>query len=247
MIHSGSRGLGHQVCSDSLQSIQNSKSTFAPNDRQLASVPVNSSLGKNYLSAMACAANYAFVNRSLMTMNVRDAFDQVFRKQARDLDMHIVYDVAHNIAKMEEHIVDGVKKRVLVHRKGATRAFCPNHPELPEKYQKIGQPVLIGGSMGTCSYILLGTNKAMDLTFGSTCHGAGRVLSRNQAKREIRAKDVLSSLEEKGIEIRVGDKSLIAEEAAESYKDVTEVVTTCDKAGISRLCIKLRPLIVIKG
>eukprot|EP01101_Sappina_pedata_P000669 TRINITY_DN10863_c0_g1_i1.p1 TRINITY_DN10863_c0_g1~~TRINITY_DN10863_c0_g1_i1.p1 ORF type:complete len:536 (-),score=222.09 TRINITY_DN10863_c0_g1_i1:28-1635(-) len=247
MIHSGSRGFGHQVCTEALQEMNKRKDCVVQNDRQLTGVRISSEPGQNYMMSMACAANFAFVNRSLMAMNVRDSFEATFSKSARDLDMHIVYDVCHNIAKFEEHVVNGETKKLLVHRKGATRAFGPNSKEIPEKYQKIGQPVIIGGSMGTCSYVLTGTQKAMENTFGSTCHGAGRVLSRSQAMREIQSKDVLKDLSDKGIELRVGDKNLIPEEAPNSYKDVTEVVQTCHKTGISKMCVKLRPICVIKG
>jgi len=241
------KGIWKVMVEDSIQEIQRSKNSFAPNDRQLAAAPIDSPEGKKYMASMHCAANFAFVNRSLMAMNVRSAFERVLKKSARDLDMGIIYDVAHNIAKIEDHVVNGEKKRVLVHRKGATRAFPPFHPEIPEAYKKIGQPVIIGGSMGTNSYILLGTEQAMQKTFGSTCHGAGRILSRSQAMREIKPKDVLATLREKGIAIRVGDTKLIPEEASEAYKDITEVVQTCHEAGFSKLCVKLRPLIVIKG
>jgi len=196
---------------------------------------------------MACAANFAFANRSLMAMNCREAFEKVFRKSARDLDMHIIYDTSHNIAKIEDHLFQGQPKRLLVHRKGATRAFPPNHPDIPKKYQHIGQPILIGGSMGTCSYVLTGTEQAMTEAFGSTCHGAGRSMSRSHAMREIKAKDVIQDLKNKGIAIRIGDMKLISEEAPDSYKDVTMVVQTCSDVGFSKLCVKLRPLIVIKG
>jgi len=196
---------------------------------------------------MAAAANYAWVNRSSMTFLVRQAFAKVFETTPDDLDMHVVYDVSHNIAKEEEHVVDGKVKRLLVHRKGATRALPPHHPLIPVDYQFTGQPVLIGGSMGTCSYVLTGTDKGMEATFGSTCHGAGRALSRNKSRNSIQYQDVLSSLADKGISIRVASPKLVMEEAPESYKDVTQVVDTCAAAGISNKVVRLRPIAVIKG
>eukprot|EP01102_Stenamoeba_stenopodia_P009540 TRINITY_DN2824_c0_g1_i1.p1 TRINITY_DN2824_c0_g1~~TRINITY_DN2824_c0_g1_i1.p1 ORF type:complete len:667 (+),score=178.86 TRINITY_DN2824_c0_g1_i1:181-2181(+) len=247
MIHSGSRGLGHQLCTDYLQSMAKSKAKCMVNDRQLTGVRINSEQGKDYLDGMAAAANYAFVNRSLMMMQAREAFEEVFKKSARDLDMHVIYDVAHNIAKFEKHIVDGKEKNVLVHRKGATRAFAPHHPEIPAAYKEIGQPVLIGGSMGTFSYVLTGTQGAMEQTFGSTCHGAGRALSRSAAMRELRSQTVMKELASKGITLKVASPKLIAEEAPESYKNIDDVVHTCHNAGISKLCVRLRPIAVIKG
>jgi len=196
---------------------------------------------------MGAAANFAWVNRQSMTFLVRQAFAKVFKKNPLELDMHVVYDVSHNIAKFEEHIVDGKIKKLLVHRKGSTRAFPPHHPLIPVDYQFTGQPVLIGGTMGTSSYVLTGTQEGMDKTFGSTCHGAGRSMSRNQSRRELTYKEVLANLKNKGIAIRVASPKLVMEEAPESYKDVSEVVDTCHKAGISKKCIKLRPICVIKG
>eukprot|EP01023_Acetabularia_acetabulum_P015338 TRINITY_DN17422_c0_g1_i3.p1 TRINITY_DN17422_c0_g1~~TRINITY_DN17422_c0_g1_i3.p1 ORF type:complete len:403 (-),score=86.82 TRINITY_DN17422_c0_g1_i3:840-2048(-) len=249
MIHSGSRGLGHQVCTDALQACDAvmKRKNIKVADRQLACAPINSKEGQQYLGAMASAANFAFCNRTLLAEEVRSAFKEVFRKDARDLDMHVVYDVAHNIAKIEQHIVDNEQKQVLVHRKGATRAFAPGHKEIPEKYQKIGQPVLIGGSMGTCSYVLTGTQKAMESTFGSTCHGAGRAMSRSKAMRVLDSKSVLSNLACDGIAVRIQTKRLAAEEAPQSYKDVCQVVETCHVTGISNKCVKLRPIVSIKG
>ena len=184
MIHSGSRGLGHQVATDALQTMERAmaRDNIYVNDRQLACARINSQEGKDYLASMACAANYAWVNRSSMTFLVRQAFSKMFDTTADDLDMHVVYDVSHNIAKVEEHMVDGRLKTLLVHRQGATRAFPPHHPLIPVDYQYVGQPVLIGGTMGTCSYILTGTEKGMRETFGSTCHGAGRARSRNNSR-----------------------------------------------------------------
>jgi tRNA-splicing ligase RtcB len=199
------------------------------------------------MKAMAAAANYAWVNRSSMTFLTRQAFAKQFRCSPDDLDMHVIYDVSHNIAKVEEHMVDGRPKTLLVHRKGSTRAFPPHHPLIPVDYQFTGQPVLIGGTMGTCSYVLTGTDKGMEETFGSTCHGAGRAFSRAKSRRNLDYTQVLSALEEKGISIRVASPKLVMEEAPESYKDVTQVVNTCHAAGISQKVVKLRPIAVVKG
>uniref|UniRef100_A0A1I8A0H9 3'-phosphate/5'-hydroxy nucleic acid ligase n=1 Tax=Steinernema glaseri TaxID=37863 RepID=A0A1I8A0H9_9BILA len=196
---------------------------------------------------MAAAANFAWVNRSCMTFCVRQSFAKIFNSTPDDLDMHVIYDVSHNVAKMEEHWVDGRPKQLCVHRKGATRAFPAHHPLIPVDYQLTGQPVLIGGTMGTCSYVLTGTEKGMTETFGTTCHGAGRAMSRAASRRTIGFEDVLDSLKQKGISIRVASPKLVMEEAPESYKNVTDVVDTCHEAGISRKAIKLRPIAVIKG
>jgi tRNA-splicing ligase RtcB len=249
MIHSGSRGLGHQVATDSLTAMERAmeRDGIEVNDRQLACAKISSQEGQDYLAAMACAANYAWVNRSSMTFLCRQAFAKMFGKPPDELDMHVVYDVSHNIAKFEEHIVDGEMKTLLVHRKGSTRAFPPHHPLIPVDYQYTGQPVLIGGTMGTCSYILTGTEKGMRDTFGSTCHGAGRARSRNKSRHVLQYEDVLAKLKTKGIAIRVASPKLVMEEAPESYKDVTEVVNTCHDAGISKKCVKLRPIAVVKG
>ncbi|MDP2439755.1 MAG: RtcB family protein, partial [archaeon] len=248
-IHSGSRGLGHQVATDALIEMEHAmaRDRIAVNDRQLACARIHSQEGQDYLAAMGAAANYAWVNRQSMTHLVRRAFAGVFGRTAEELDMHVVYDVSHNIAKTETHVVAGQQRRLLVHRKGATRAFPPHHPLIPVDYQTIGQPVLIGGTMGTCSYVLTGTQQGMEETFGSTCHGAGRSMSRNQSRRELGYQDVLDSLRDKGISIRVASPKLIMEEAPESYKDVTQVIRTCHEAGISKMTVKLRPLCVIKG
>ena len=250
MIHSGSRGLGHQVATDALQSMELAMAGdpgLRTNDRQLACARIQSAPGRHYLGAMAAAANYAWVNRSSMTFLVRQAFAKTFGAPPDDLDMHVVYDTSHNIAKMEEHVVDGQVKRLLVHRKGATRAFPPHHPLIPVDYQLTGQPALIGGTMGTCSYVLTGTDVGMAETFGSTCHGAGRAKSRAGSRRQMDYTDVLDALQQKGISIRVASPKLVMEESPESYKDVTQVVETCHQAGISKKCVKLRPIAVIKG
>ena len=213
----------------------------------MACARIESPEGRDYLAGMACAANYAWVNRSSMTFLCRQAFAKMFDQSPDDLDMHVVYDVSHNIAKVEEHDVDGRRKTLLVHRKGSTRAFPPHHPLIPVDYQYTGQPVLIGGTMGTCSYILTGTEKGMRETFGSTCHGAGRARSRNNARNKLDYVDVLEKLKTKGVAIRVASPKLVTEEAPESYKDVTEVVNTCHDAGISKKAVKLRPIAVVKG
>jgi len=249
MIHSGSRGLGHQVATDALVAMETAmaRDNLLTNDRQLACARIKSQEGQDYLAAMAAAANYAWVNRSTMTFLTRQAFAKHFNSTPDDLDMHVVYDVSHNIAKVEQHMVDGELKTLLVHRKGSTRAFPPHHPLIPVDYQFIGQPVLIGGTMGTCSYVLTGTEKGMQETFGSTCHGAGRACSRNKSRRGLGYQEVLEELAQKGISIRVASPKLVMEEAPESYKDVTEVVNTCHAAGISKKVVKLRPIAVIKG
>eukprot|EP00164_Ancoracysta_twista_P004149 GFYU01005579.1.p1 GENE.GFYU01005579.1~~GFYU01005579.1.p1 ORF type:complete len:508 (-),score=141.86 GFYU01005579.1:36-1559(-) len=249
MIHSGSRGLGHQVATDALVSMEKAmaRDGIVTNDRQLACARINSQEGQDYLAAMAAAANYAWVNRSSMTFLTRQSFAKVFNQSPDDLDMHVIYDVSHNIAKIEEHMVNGERKKLLVHRKGSTRAFPPHHPLIPVDYQFTGQPVLIGGTMGTCSYVLTGTEKGMSDVFGSTCHGAGRAQSRNKSRKALDYNEVLDSLKSKGISIRVASPKLVMEEAPESYKDVTHVVDTCHDAGISKKCIKLRPVAVIKG
>ena len=249
MVHCGSRGLGHQIGTDYINVMEeyNSKHGVKLIDRQLACAPITSQEGQDYLKAMAAGANFAFVNRSSITYLIRQAFSKVFNSTPDDLDMQVIYDVSHNIAKEEEHVVDGKVKKLLVHRKGATRAFAPNHPLIPVDYQNIGQPVLIGGSMGTCSYVLTGTEKGMKETFGSTCHGAGRAKSRSESRRQLDSEQILKNLADKGISIRVASPALVKEEAPESYKDVTEVVNTCHDAGISKKAFKLRPIAVIKG
>ncbi|KAI4486481.1 hypothetical protein M0804_005851 [Polistes exclamans] len=231
MIHSGSRGFGHQVATDALVQMEKAmkRDNIETNDRQLACAHIKSQEGQDYLKAMSAAANFAWVNRSSMTFLTRQAFAKQFNLSPDDLDMHVIYDVSHNVAKIEEHLVDGKPKTLLVHRK------------------LTGQPVLIGGTMGTCSYVLTGTEQGMQETFGSTCHGAGRALSRAKSRRNLDYKDVLNKLESLGISIRVASPKLVMEEAPESYKNVTDVVNTCHSAGISKKCIKLRPIAVIKG
>lgn len=249
MIHSGSRGLGHQVATDALVAMEKAmkRDGIMVNDRQLACARISSEEGQNYLKAMSAAANYAWVNRATMTFLTRQAFAKQFGKTPEELDMHVIYDVSHNIAKVEKHFVNGKMRNLLVHRKGSTRAFPPHHPLIPVDYQLTGQPVLIGGTMGTCSYVLTGTDKGFDETFGSTCHGAGRAQSRAKSRRNLDYQEVLDKLEKQGIAIRVASPKLVMEEAPESYKDVTQVVDTCHRAGISKKAIKLRPIAVIKG
>lgn len=249
MIHSGSRGFGHQVATDALLEMEQAmkRDKIIVNDRQLACARINSKEGQDYLKAMACAANFAWVNRSSMTFLTRQAFAKVFQSTPDDLDMHVIYDVSHNIAKIEDHIVDGKPKQLLVHRKGATRAFPPNHPLIPIDYQLTGQPILIGGTMGTNSYILTGTQTCMEQTFGTTCHGSGRAISRAKARRTMDYQDVLKEMSAKGISVRVASPKLIMEEAPESYKNVHDVVNTCHEVGLSLKCVKLRPIGVIKG
>lgn len=249
MIHTGSRGLGYQICDDNVRDLGRAvqKYNISLPDRQLACAPIESPEGKAYFGAMACAANYAWANRQCITHWIREAFADVYKKTPDELGMKLIYDVAHNIAKFEEHTVDGKKMMVCVHRKGATRAFPPNHPALPEKYKKIGQPVIIPGDMGTNSYLLLGTQKAFDETFGSTCHGAGRVWSRTRALAETENRDVKAELKSKGILVMAASREVLREEVPDAYKDVDVVVDVCHHAGISKKVAKMRPLGVVKG
>jgi tRNA-splicing ligase RtcB len=249
MIHSGSRGLGYQICDDFLAFLTKhaKKLNIELPDRQLVCAPIQSSEGQRYLGAMACAANYAYANRQVLLHLSREAFEQVLGVGPAALNMRLVYDVCHNIAKKEQHLVDGRKRWVCVHRKGATRAFGPGEPALCEAYRAIGQPILIPGDMGTASYVLVGTRKAMEETFGSTCHGAGRVLSRSAAKKKSRGRSIAQELEEKGILVRWTGRSTMAEEMPEAYKDVSQVVEVVHGAGISRKVARLRPIAVVKG
>ncbi len=249
LIHTGSRGLGYQICDDYLKTMGTATKKYGiilP-DRQLACAPVKSPEGEDYLAAMACAANYAWANRQCITHWTREALAGIFGKAPHKLGIHMIYDVAHNIAKIEEHVVDGKRLTVCVHRKGATRAFPPGHPDVPARYRDVGQPVLIPGDMGRYSYVAAGTEKAMAETFGSTCHGAGRVMSRSAAKRDLSAADIADELAKKRITFKVGSKSALVEEASSAYKDVSEVIEVAHGAGISRKVLKARPLGVIKG
>lgn len=245
LFHSGSRGLGHQVCTDYLDTMQGAMKRYGISvvDRQLACVPIRSKEGQEYLRAMAAAANFAFANRQMITHWARQAFQRIMGNG----DLKIVYDVCHNIAKEEEHEFEGKRKRVLVHRKGATRAFPKGHPVLPAELRDYGQPVLIPGSMGTCSYVLVGTEQAMKETFGTSCHGAGRAKSRTQAKRETTAEELLKELRGKGILIKGQSKSGLTEEKPDAYKDVSVVVDVVHNAGIARKVAKLVPIAVMKG
>ena len=249
LIHTGSRGFGYQVCDDYLKTMGTAARNYGIElpDRQLACAPVKSPEGQDYLAAMACAANYAWANRQCITHWARESFGKVFDKSPRDLGMRVVYDVAHNIAKIEEHQVEGKKLTVCVHRKGATRAFPAGHPDVPRADRKVGQPVLIPGDMGRYSYVAVGTERAMQETFGSTCHGAGRVQSRSAARRSARGSDILAELAAKGIAVKVASISGLAEEASSAYKDVAEVMHITDAAGISTKVVKARPIGVIKG
>jgi tRNA-splicing ligase RtcB len=248
MIHTGSRGFGHQVCSDHLRELEQAVKKYhiwLP-DRQLACAPITSPEGQNYLKAMACAANFAWCNRQMIVHWVRESFEKIFHETADDLGLHIVYDVCHNIAKLEEHRVDGKTIKVMVHRKGATRAFGPDRQEIPLKYRDVGQPVLIPGDMGSESYLLHGTTQAEE-TFGSTCHGAGRVMSRHQALRHWRGEEVVRILRGKGIYVHPASYKVAAEEAPDCYKDVEEVVNVADGARISKKVARFIPLGVVKG
>ncbi|MBN1860747.1 MAG: RtcB family protein [Candidatus Thermoplasmatota archaeon] len=248
MIHTGSRGFGHQVCTDHLRVLEQAvkKYNIWLPDRQLACAPINSKEGQDYLKAMACAANFAWCNRQMIVHWVRESFEKILHQRADDLDMGIVYDVCHNIAKLEEHEVEGKKRNVFVHRKGATRSFGPGKREVPLKYRDIGQPVLIPGDMGTESYLLRGTVNSEE-TFGSTCHGAGRVMSRTEAVHRYRGEQIMNELKKKGIYAHPASWKVMAEEAPEAYKDVGEVVNVTHGAGISLKVAKLLPLGVVKG
>jgi tRNA-splicing ligase RtcB len=248
-IHCGSRGLGHQVCSDYVKRLQSAVDRYGIQlpDRALVCAPMDSPEGEAYLSAMACAANYAFANRQVLSHNVREAFESVLAGRVKGWELSLVYDVAHNIGKIETHRIDGKDLEVCVHRKGATRAFGPGAEDLPSEYRKIGQPVLVPGSMGTSSWVLHGTEVAMERSLGSCCHGAGRVMSRSKAKKTIRGEDLHARLEKQGITIRAGSMAGLAEEAPAAYKNVDAVVNTVVQAGIAAPVARLKPLVVIKG
>ncbi|MDO8491750.1 MAG: RtcB family protein, partial [Dehalococcoidia bacterium] len=249
MIHTGSRGLGHQVCGDNLRVMDRAMERYGIGlpDRQLACAPVRSPEGQAYMAAMAAAANYAWANRQCIAHWVRESFEVVFKRSYTDMGMRVVYDVAHNMAKLEEHTVNGKKMMLCVHRKGATRAFPAGHPQVPAAYRSVGQPVLIPGDMGRYSFIAVGTETAMKETFGSTCHGAGRVQSRGAAKRSLRGVDIAERLASAGIQVRAASRAGLAEEASEAYKDVAHVVNITHAAGISRKVARARPLGVVKG
>jgi tRNA-splicing ligase RtcB len=248
-IHCGSRGFGHQICSDYVADFQAAvhKYKIVLPDRELVCAPLSSPEGQDYLAAMRCAANYAFANRQVLAHHARQAFEQVFAGKIKNWHLHQVYDIAHNMGKIETHEINGEMVKVCVHRKGATRAFGPGAPGLPDEYQEIGQPVLVPGSMGTASWVLVGTQASMERTFGSSCHGAGRVMSRSRAKKQVRGEKLRQELEAEGILIRAGSLAGLAEEAPEAYKNVDTVVETVIGAEIARKVARLRPVAVIKG
>ena len=249
MIHTGSRGFGHQVCTDHLEVMERAvrKYRIELPDRELACAPVDSPEARDYLGAMRAAANYAWANRHAIMHWTRGAFMKAMGMGPKDLGMEMVYDVAHNVAKIEEHMVNGKKVKLAVHRKGATRAFPPGHPELPEIYRGTGQPVLVPGDMGRASFVLLGTRRAMEETWGSTCHGAGRVLSRHEAIRRARGRSIYRELEDAGIVVMSAGRETLAEEMSEAYKDISNVVDVVHGAGISKKVARLRPMGVVKG
>lgn len=249
LIHTGSRGCGYQICADSLREMDKTAKKLQMNipDRQLACAPIDSDEAQNYLKAMAAGANYAWTNRQMIQHWVRETFEDVLKEDAENLGMNVLYDVAHNIIKKEKHKVGKLNKTLYVHRKGATRAFGPGREEIPSEYRSVGQPVIIPGTMGTSSYILSGTDTAMEETFGSTAHGAGRILSRSGAKREFSPEEVEAKMNAKGILLKSNSQPVIAEEAPGAYKDIDEVVKITDKTGISNLVAQMKPLGVIKG
>ncbi len=249
MIHSGSRGLGHQVCDDYLAVMAKAarQAGIELADRQLACAPIKSAAGQRYFSALACAANFAWINRQVLLHQARQVFSRVFKKSPAEVGLRMVYDICHNIAKQEDHVVDGEKRRVCVHRKGATRALPAGHPALGETYRDLGQPVLIPGDMGTASYVLLGGENALSETFGSTCHGAGRVLSRTAARKSARGRNLFAEMSKRGVVLRCAKKATAAEEMPEAYKNVDDVVEVVHRAGISTKVVRIKPLIVVKG
>ncbi|MCK5740087.1 RtcB family protein [bacterium] len=248
-LHTGSRGFGHQVCDDQLHKMLRAAQHYGIDlpDRQLCCAPIESPEGREYLAAMACAANYAFANRQIIYGWIRTALAEALKLSLNEIRLETVYEVAHNIAKFENHRVNGVLQKVCVHRKGATRAFGPGHADVPEKYRAIGQPVLIPGDMGRYSYVLAGTEKAMTETFGSICHGAGRLMSRNQAKKAARGRDLFMEMKDRGVFVISNGRGTMAEEMPAAYKDVSDVVDAVDGAGIARKVARLRPLGCIKG
>ncbi len=249
MIHTGSRGAGHQIATEYIRQMESAVKKYNIDlpDRQLACAPAHSPEGEAYFKAMACGANYAWANRQLILHWVRESFEKVMSRSAEEMDMKLVYDVCHNIAKLEEHQVGGQRKKVYVHRKGATRAFGPGHRDVPQDYRDIGQPVIIPGDMGTASYILAGTDNAMKETWGSTCHGAGRVMSRQQAMRQFTSHQIKEDMRRDGIYVKAASKEVLTEEAPFAYKRIDDVVKVVDGAGISRLVARLKPLGVMKG
>ncbi len=248
-IHCGSRGLGHQVATDYIETFQRASKKYGYDlpDRQLVCAPLDSPEGEAYLAGMNAAANYAWANRQVLTYHAREAFEEVLKGKGANCGLRLLYDVAHNMAKVETHAVGGKQQRVCVHRKGATRAFGPGHPDVPEDYRRLGQPVLVPGSMGTASYVLVGAAGAMEHTFGSCCHGAGRTLSRAEAKRQVRGETLRGELEHEGIVVRAGSLGGLAEEAPQAYKSIDRVVAVVEAAGIARIVARVEPLAVIKG
>lgn len=248
-IHTGSRGLGYQICDDYLKLLlkEEKKFGFSLPDKQLACAPLKSDSGQNYLSAMKCAANFAWNNRQIIMHLAKESLKRTYNISESDLGFKLVYDVCHNIAKIEEHIIDGIKQQVCVHRKGATRSFTPGSLQIPELYRNAGQPVLIPGDMGRYSYIAVGTQRSMDETFGSSCHGAGRLMSRHQAIKEGKGRDCINELNRSGVTIQAKGLKTIAEEMPFAYKDVSEVMNIMHCAGISTKVAKLKPVGVIKG
>jgi tRNA-splicing ligase RtcB (3'-phosphate/5'-hydroxy nucleic acid ligase) len=244
MIHCGSRGLGHQIASDFIHAMENTFGTGGLPDRQLVNAPIQSELGQKYYKAMSAAVNFAFVNRQMIAHWVREVFERVM---GGSKGMNLVYDVCHNVAKVETHTVDGKEKKVCIHRKGATRSFGPGRREIPEVYREVGQPVFIPGSMGTSSYVLVGTREAEELSFSSTAHGSGRVMSRNQARKKYCGEKIKQELEERGIELKSGGMKGLAEEASGVYKNVEEVVNVSHELGIGRMVAQLKPVSVMKG
>ena len=249
MIHTGSRGFGHQVCTDFLEVMQRAVKKYNIDlpDRELACAPFDSPEARDYLAAMRAAANYAWANRQFIMHRVKESFLRTFQTGPKTIGMNLIYDVAHNIAKVEKHVVNDKKRMLVVHRKGATRAFCSGHAELPEAYKQIGQPVIIPGDMGRASFVLIGTERGMKESFGSTCHGAGRVMSRHQAIKKAKGRAIWREMEEKGIIVRATGRGTLAEEMPEAYKDVSSVVNVVHNAGLSKKVAKLKPLGVIKG
>jgi tRNA-splicing ligase RtcB len=245
LIHTGSRGFGYQVCDDFLKIMGKQANQIELPDRQLACAYIRSAEAQQYLTAMACAANYAWTNRQMITHWTRQVFQQVFGVAPHSL--RLIYDVCHNIAKREQHLIDGEKRWVCVHRKGATRAFPPHHPHVPEAYRQVGQPVLIPGDMGRCSYVLVGTQQAMAETWGTTCHGAGRVMSRTQARKAVQGRSIEGDLRQLGVIVKGQGWASLAEEVPQAYKDVSHVVEVVHRAGIALKVAQLRPLGVIKG
>lgn len=249
MVHTGSRAMGHQICTDSLRTIEKAmkKYKIAVPDRELACVPANTNEAQDYLSQMSCAANFGFCNRQLITHWLREAFQNMMHRDFEEMDLNLIYGVCHNILKIEDHEIDGKKMKLNVHRKGATRAFPPDHPVLPQDYKSTGQPALIPGTMGSASYLCVGRPKAMDLSFGSTAHGSGRIMSRSKAKKKFWGKTVQQKLGSQGVLVKAASLKVIAEEAPGAYKDIDQVVNVSHELGIVEKVARLTPIGVVKG